>query len=198
MKTADARLRKLLSDGKAIRTLGFDDAPFTRRSRQVPIAGVLCAGTRFEGLVWGRVSRDGWNANAELVRLLRGKKFLPQIHAVLLDGIAFGGFNVVDLPALAESLGVPCASVMRRVPDLPAIERALRRLPRASRRLALLARAGTIHERPPFVFQVAGCSPEAMHGVLTRATDRGHVPEALRLAHLIGSAVITGESGRRA
>ena len=40
---------------------------------------------------------------------------------MLLDGIAFGGFNVVDLPALAESLGVPCASVMRRVPDLAAM-----------------------------------------------------------------------------
>lgn len=198
MKTADARLRKLLSDGKSIRTLGFDDAPFTRRSRHVPIAGVMCAGTRFEGLVWGRITRDGWNANAEIVRLLRGKKFLPQVHAVLLDGIAFGGFNVVDLPALSESLGVPCASVMRRLPDVPAMERAMRRLPRASRRLAVLSRAGEIHERTPFVFQVAGCSAEAMHGVLARATDRGHVPEALRLAHLIGSAVITGESGRRA
>ena len=29
-------------------------------------------------------------------------------------------------------------------------------------------------------------------------TDNGHVPEALRLAHFIGSAVMTGESSNRA
>ena len=34
--------------------------------------------------------------------------------------------------------------------------------------------------------------------VLTRLTDTGHVPEALRLAHLIGSAIMTGQSSNRA
>ena len=198
MKPHDRRLDALLTTGRAIRTLGFDDAPFSRRSRRVRVAGIVCAGTRFEGLVWGEVRRDGWNANDALVRLLAGKKFLPQLHAVLLDGIAFGGFNVVDLPALAGALGLPCVAVMRRRPDLAALERALRRLPRPAARLARIARAGEIHERAPFFFQVAGCSPEVMGRVLARVTDRGHVPESLRLAHLIGSAVMTGESGRRA
>lgn len=198
MIDATGRLQRLLRDGKAIRTIGFDDAPFAKTARHAPLAGVVCAGTRFEGLVWGRVRRDGWNANAEIERLLHGKKFLPQLHAVLLDGIAFGGFNVVDLPALAESLGLPCATVMRRLPDLAAIERAMGRMPRAGARLERLRRAGEIHVRAPFVFQVAGCDPDAMHRVLMAVTDRGHVPEALRLAHLIGSAVVTGESSRRA
>lgn len=34
--------------------------------------------------------------------------------------------------------------------------------------------------------------------VLNRVTDTGKVPEALRLAHLIGSAVKTGQSSKRA
>jgi hypothetical protein len=33
---------------------------------------------------------------------------------------------------------------------------------------------------------------------LDRLTDCGKVPEALRLAHLIGAAVIKGESGSQA
>jgi len=89
-------------------------------------------------------------------------------------------------------------AVMRRPPDLPAIEAALRRLPRPERRLALLARAGPVYQRPPFVFQVQGAEPAAVEDALHRLTDRGHVPEALRLAHLIGAAVLRGESGRRA
>lgn len=185
--------------GRTIRAIGFDDAPFARRRRgEVGLAGVVCAGTRFEGLVWGRVRQDGWNAGAEIVRLLRGGKFLPQLHLVLLDGIAFGGFNVVDLETLAHSLGRPCVAVMRRAPDLAAVERAVRRLPRSERRLALLSRAGPIHHLPPFWFQVRGAGPEATARALARLTDRGAVPEPLRLAHLVGAAVRRGESGRRA
>jgi uncharacterized protein len=184
---------------RILRTIGFDDAPFTRGRRgEVAIAGAVCAGTRFEGLVWGAVRQDGWNATDALVSLLARGKFLPQLHLVLLDGIGFGGLNLVDLPALAARLGRPCVAVMRRPPDLAAMEAAIRRLPRPARRLALLARAGPIHRRGPFVFQVHGADPDATAAALARVTDRGHVPEPLRLAHLVGGAVRTGESGRRA
>ncbi|AGC42023.1 hypothetical protein MYSTI_00673 [Myxococcus stipitatus DSM 14675] len=181
------------------RVIGFDDGPFARRpGSAVPLAGVVCGGTRFEGLVWGRVRRDGWNATNEVCRLLEGGKFLPQVHLVLLDGIAFGGFNVVDLPELAGRLGKPCVAVMRRHPDLAAVEQALRRLPRAEERWARIQRAGAIHQLGGFTFQVQGAEPSLVAEALARVTDRGRVPEALRLAHLIGSAVITGESSQRA
>jgi endonuclease V-like protein UPF0215 family len=179
--------------------VGFDDAPFVRGRRgDVPVAGVVCAGTRFEGLVWGRLRQDGWNATDALSALLLGGKFLPQLHLVLLDGLSFGGLNLVDLPGLAARLARPCLAVMRRAPDLAAMERAIRRLPGASRRLALLRTAGPIHAVGPFTFQVAGCEPAAAGEALARLTDRGNVPEPLRLAHLVGAAVRLGESGRRA
>ncbi len=184
---------------RIIRAVGFDDAPFARRRRgEVGIAGVVCAGTRFEGLVWGRVRQDGWNATNAVVRLLLHGKFLPQVHLVLLDGIAFGGFNVVDLEALSARLARPCVAVMRRAPDVDAVARAIRRLPRPERRLDLLRRAGPIHRLSGFVFQVRGADPEPTARALARLTDRGAVPEPLRLAHLVAAAVRTGESGRRA
>jgi endonuclease V-like protein UPF0215 family len=164
----------------------------------VGVAGVVCAGTRFEGLVWGRLRQDGWNATDVLTRLLVPGKFLPQLHLVLLDGLSFGGLNLVDLPALAARLGRPCLAVMRRAPDLPAMELAIARLPRAPRRLALLRAAGPIHAVGRFTFQVAGADPEAAADALARLTDRGDVPEPLRLAHLVGAAVRLGESSRRA
>src|SRR5512138_1728229 len=182
-----------------LRAIGYDDAPYARASRgDVALAGVVCAGTRFEGLVWGRVRRDGWNATDEVVRLLAGGKFLPQLHLVLLDGIAFGGFNVVDLSALADALRRPCVAVMRRPPDLGAVERAIRRLPRPERRLELLRRAGPVHRARTFVFQVRGAGVDETGRALARLTDRGAVPEPLRLAHMVAGAVRTGVSGRRA
>jgi len=193
------RRRPLPPEGRTLRAVGFDDAPFARGRRgDVGVAGVVCAGTRFEGLVWGRLRQDGWNATDVIAALLLDGKFLPQLHLVLLDGLSFGGLNLVDLPALAARLGRPCVAVMRRPPDLAAMERAVRSLPHPERRLALLRAAGPVRCEGRFTFQVAGAAPEEIGRALPRLTDRGAVPEALRLAHLVGAAVRLGESGRRA
>jgi endonuclease V-like protein UPF0215 family len=112
--------------------------------------------------------------------------------------LAFGGFNLVDLPALADGLGVPCVAVCRRMPDLRAMTRALGQRTQPSRRLRLLQRAGPLYEHPPWVFQVAGEEPAVIARALARVTDTGHVPECLRLAHLVAAAVRLGESNRRA
>jgi endonuclease V-like protein UPF0215 family len=184
---------------RQIRVVGFDDAPFVkRRGCVVKLAGIVCNDTRFEGMVWGRLRRDGWGATEEICRLLEGGKFLPQLHMVLIDGIAFGGFNVVDLSALSTRLQRPCVAVMRRLPDLAKVEQVIRTLPRPEKRLELIRRAGPIHQRKPFVFQVQGADPDDTAEALARLTDTGHVPEALRIAHLIGSAVMNGVSGQRA
>jgi endonuclease V-like protein UPF0215 family len=189
------KLEKLLRQGRTIRVIGFDDAPFVRRPGGcTPISGIVCAGTRFEGMVWGQVRQDGWNATDKLCQLLKNSKFLPQLHLVLLDGIAFGGFNIVDLPQLSQRLNLPCVTVMRRMPDLTKIEKAIAHLSHPQRRLKLLEKAGEIYAYPPFYFQVCGEEPDAIAQVLPKLTDMGKVPEALRLAHLIGAAIINGES----
>lgn len=193
------KLEFLLKLNRTIRVIGFDDAPFIRGAGgDVFIAGVVCAGTRFEGMVWGQVQQDGLNATEAICNLLIGSKFLPQLHIVLLDGIGFGGFNLVNLPELADRLQLPCVAVMRRQPDLFAVEEAMSRLPNFQHRLELLKLAGTIYDYPPFVFQVSREEPEIIAAVLQRLTDCGKVPEALRLAHLIAAAVIKGESGSSA
>jgi hypothetical protein len=192
-------LASLIKLRRVIRVIGFDDAPFERSQKgKVPLAGVICAKTRFEGMVWGEIQQDGWDATETICQLLLGSKFLPQLHLVLLDGIGFGGFNLVDLPELANRLQLPCIAVMRRPPNLAKMHRAMTRLPHFEQRLQRLKKAGTIHNYPPFYFQVCGEKPEITAQVLDHLTDCGKVPEALRLAHLIGSAVIKGESSSQA
>jgi endonuclease V-like protein UPF0215 family len=184
---------------KLIRAIGFDDIPWRqRKSASVGIVGAVCSGTRFEGMLYGRVRRDGFGATLSLEKMLLGSKFLPQLHLVLLDGIAFGGFNVVDLPRLAQTLQRPCVAMMRRLPRIAAMERAAHLLPRPEARIALLRKAGQIHVSGPFVFQVHGAEPDEIAAALPRLTDTGNVPEALRLAHLIGGALAYGQSGGRA
>lgn len=192
-------LETLLSCCRLIRVISFDDAPFQRQQAEpVPIAGVVCAGTRFEGMLWGEIAADGWDATEVIVAMLLHSKFLAQLHLILLDGILMGGFNIIDLPALSERLGLPCVSVMRHLPNFGKIQVALQQLPDAEARLSAMQQAGPIHQYPPFYFQVCGAKATVIARVLDRLSDRGHVPEALRLAHFIASAVVKGESGRQA
>lgn len=192
-------LQELLANNKRLRVIGFDDAPFQQaRGSPVYVAGVVCSATRFEGMVWGKITKDGTDATDTLSRLLLHSKFHAQVHVVLLDGIAVGGFNIINLLALSRLVQRPCIAVMRKHPDLDAIEQALRNLPDYQSRKASLDDAGIIHVHRNLYFQVSGCSPQTAALTLDRLTDTGHIPEALRLAHMIGSAVINGESANRA
>ena len=193
------KLDYLLRNRRQIRTIGFDDAPFIRHSNApVSVAGIVCSLTRFEGMLWGNIQADGFDSTERLIQMLLPSKFYPQLHLVLLDGIGMGGLNLIDLPLLAQQLQLPCVAVMRKFPKLEKMKSAIALLPHPEKRLQLLAKAGKIHTHPPFYFQVCGLSAEITVRILQRLTDRGNVPEALRLAHLITSAVINGESGNRA
>lgn len=191
-------LEELLGAGRTPRVVGFDDGPYDAVADRVPLCGVVCAGTRFDGMVWGSTGAAGEEVTPALIQLLGASKFADQVRAVLTDGLTMGGLGLVDLAALAEAAGVPAIAVMRRPPDLERFERSLRRYPDVEARLALVRRAGPIHERGGFVFQVVGAGDDTAARLLAALTDTGRVPEPLRLAHLVASAVATGQSGRRA
>ena len=87
---------------------------------------------------------------------------------------------------------------MRKMPDLVLFEKVLLKLPDADERLRRTQQAGELHQMDSSVFQCCGANPQVVAALLKRLTDNGHVPEALRLAHLIGSAVMLGESTKRA
>lgn len=184
---------------KQLRVIGFDDAPFSKHNdSRVNVSGIVCSNTRFEGMVWGEVKRDGTDGTECLIDLVTNNKFHSQLHAVLIDGIAFGGFNIIDLPALSEALSLPCIVVMRKMPDLIGVDKALRHFSDYESRIALVRKAGKIHDHAPFYFQCSGIDGQSAGQVLERVTDTGKVPEALRIAHLIGSAIKTGVSSNRA
>ncbi|WP_428776180.1 DUF99 family protein [Vibrio sp.] len=192
-------LEELLRLNRKIRVIGFDDAPFERRpGAPVPVAGVVCSETRFEGMVWGETTKDGSNATEIIANLLKQSKFYQQVNLVLTDGVAVGGFNLIDLPLLADTLQRPCIAVMRKHPDMAAIDTALHHFSDYEQRKAILLKAGTVYSHKSFVYQVAGCTPDTAAQALECLTDTGNVPEALRLAHMIGAAVVTGESNNRA
>lgn len=185
------------------RLLGIDDAPFTFGDAETEVVGVVVRAPSYvEGAMTTRVAVDGRDANAKLAAMIRRSRFREAVVLILVDGAALGGFNVVDIQALHEEIGIPVATVTRDEPDLEAMEKALRaRFPDADERLAVLrrqnlAKVPTAHK--PLYVSTAGTSTREAAEAIAKCTVRGALPEPLRIAHIVATAIKKGESHGRA
>ena len=180
--------------------IGFDDAPFAREHRgDILLVGAVCSRTRLDGVVTGAVRRDGVNATETMVKMIQGSQFRAHVRAVLLQGIAVAGFNVVDVHALHDALGIPVLVVVRRPPDYDSIRRALfTRVPGAERKWRLIEEAGSLEKIRAVWVQRVGITTDHARELLAATTLHGNLPEPLRLAHLIAGGVTTGVSRGRA
>lgn len=186
--------------GRISNVIGFDDAPFDHHHRgDVALVGAVCSGTRLDGVLTGRVRRDGANSTARMLEMIQRSKFAEHVRAVLLQGIAVAGFNVVDIHRLHRGLDLPVMVVARRAPNLPAIRRALQRTGRgAERKWRLIERAGAMEPLRGVQVQRCGLSVGEAHQLLAATTLHGKLPEPLRVAHLIAGGWTTGTSRGRA
>ncbi|HEX8792610.1 MAG TPA: DUF99 family protein [Polyangiaceae bacterium] len=187
--------------------IGFDDGPFAREHRgNVLLVGAVCSRTRLDGVLTGRVRRDGTDATDAMVTMVENSQFAEAVRAVMLQGIAVGGFNVVDVHGLSVRLGVPVLVVMRHAPDMAAVRRALFsdaptvRPPvrGAARKWRLIESAGPIEPLGKVHVQRVDLTMEAARKLVTATTLHGNIPEPLRLAHLIAGGLTTGRSRGRA
>lgn len=184
---------------RGVRFLGIDDGPFTFDEAAVRVVGVVTRGASYvEGVLTTECQVDGNDATARVVEMVRSSRFRPTLRALLLNGVTLGGFNVVDLGAVADAAGLPVVSVVRSGPRLGRTESALRKhFPDAATRLGLLSRQHpreVANGRFPVWCSWRGINDEEVPPLLQAATVRGAIPEPIRLAHVIASGVQRGES----
>jgi len=180
--------------------MGIDDAPFERGQLEpVLVVGAMFSGARLDGVVSTHVTRDGADATRKIARMIVDSQFHGCLQAILVQGIAVAGFNVIDLAELHERCGVPVLTIVRRLPDLHAMRQALFSRVRGSRRKwSLIRRAGALEPAPPVFMQRVGLTREEAERLLARHTVHGALPEPLRAAHLIAGGVTRGRSRGRA
>ena len=180
--------------------IAFDDAPFDREHHgDVLLVGVVFSGPRLDCVLTGKVRRDGANSTRVIAELVRGSRYHHQLHAVLLQGIAFAGFNVVDIAALRTALSLPVLVIARKKPDLAAIRSALLNHVRGgARKWKLIEQAGPMERLADLWVQRAGISTNAAETLLTDLALHSRLPEPIRTAHLIARTLGTGESRHRA
>jgi len=182
-----------------IRILGIDDAPFTFADTKTMIVGVVMRGGEYlEAVLRSEVTIDGTDATDVVTTMIQTTRHREQLRAVMLDGICLGGFNVIDIKKIHKTIDIPILTITRDRPDLTTIEDALRKhFPDWEQRLAI-HKEGTLYEfqtaHNPLYAKFMGCSPEEAQEIISLATIRGVLPEPLRIAHLIASGIVRGES----
>ncbi|UCC34044.1 MAG: DUF99 family protein [Candidatus Bathyarchaeota archaeon] len=194
------RRRKLVripSIKPEIRILGVDDGFFDPHTHGlVDVVGVVFKGGYWlDGVMRTEVEIDGLDATEKIASMILHSPHYNQLRVVFLNGVTFGGFNVVDLKELLERIELPVIAVSREKPDLESIRRALKNLPESRRRWRAIENAGraievqTRNAGESIYAQIVGISEDTAKRLLENTSTRSNVPEALRVAHIIASGL---------
>jgi endonuclease V-like protein UPF0215 family len=180
-------------------TIGVDDAPFDKRQPgPVPIVAVAMEGhALIESVALGEFPVDGESAAEYLATWIGGLRTRPMLQAVILGGITIAGLGVVDVTALSERLTLPVLVVTRHNPAASDLADALRAAG-LSRRLEILERIPRAYGIAAGLYLAHAGAPRVEAERLALATlGKAHLPEPLRVAHLIGQAIVLRESRGR-
>jgi len=180
---------------KEIRVIGIDDSPFDKfgSGNTLVIGTIFRGGSWLDGVLSTKVSVDGNNATSKLIDMINKCKFKPQLQAILLDGIALGGFNIVDIKELNKKTKIPVIVVIRKKPDIATIQRVLVKIGK-KQKIRLLDKAGVPVEVGKIYVQFKGLKLEDVKEILRITCTRSLIPEPIRIAHLIAAGVYFGES----
>ena len=174
-----------------IRILAIDDGPLA--SDRIMMIGVVFRGADWlECVLSTKITRDGFDATERIVELAKKTKHYDQIRVIVLDGITYAGFNVVDIHTLYEKTNLPVIVVMDSLPDFEQIQIALQNLEHPEERWNLIQRAGEVFEvagNDCTYIQLCGIDLSSAREIIRLTSIHSRIPEPLRVAHLIATGV---------
>lgn len=182
-----------------IRVLGVDDGVFVPHAMGfAQIVGVVFRGGLWlDGVISTKVKVDGFDATEKIGSMAINSPHYQQLRIIMLDGVTFAGFNVVDIKELSARTGLPVIAVTRNRPNLEKVHEALKNLPKSEIRWSAIVNAGKILEVPirskasRVYMEISGILEEDAKRIVQLTSTRSVIPEALRVAHLIASGITT-------
>ncbi len=184
---------------KHLRVLGFDDGPFTFEQKKVPVTGVLIRLPNYiEAMTYTLVEVDGTDATDRLIEVLSRPPFAGGEMVVMTDGVAFGGFNVIDGEKIWRETGHPVITVATEKPDMAAIKKALKkrfrdwedryRVIEKSHPMPVIVEEGPGRKYTVYI-ATWGMDTDEARGLVRKATLLGKTPEPIRIAHMVSKTI---------
>lgn len=197
------------------RVLGLDDSPQTFLGKRfdpktyymvrsktfhpqkILIVGVIARPDRVEGIISFKIKQDGTDSTNEIAKAIKKTKFYTQIEAIMLQSVTMGGFNVVDISKLCKKLGIPVIALTRKKPREGMAEAALKKLG-YKKQLSIIQKLGKPIKCGKLWAYMAGISPLESEKLVKQFSTASNLPEPIRLAHLIATGIVVGQSYGRA
>ena len=180
-----------------IRVLGVDDGVFIPHSKGlVDVVGVVFRGGYWlDGVMRTEIEVDGLDGTEKIASMIVESPHYKQLRVIMLSGITFAGFNVVDIKELCNKTSLPVIALTRDPPKMEKIKQALENLPEKGKRWKAILNAGEIIEvqtregEEPIYMQIAGLEQSDAEKIVRITSTRSNIPEPLRVAHIIASGL---------
>lgn len=168
---------------------GIEDGKFKKGvTKRALLTAVLLKKLQIEGVKFAEVTVDGLDATAKAVKILSEWDF----DVVMLAGVSFAGFNVIDPTVLYEKFQKPIVVVSRTKPDNKAVKRALiRHFKDWEIRWGVFEKLGAIHKvtvtagKPPLYVETVGADVKWTALLIKTLVTCSRIPEPIRVARLI-------------
>ncbi|MBS7608944.1 DUF99 family protein [Candidatus Bathyarchaeota archaeon] len=190
--------RKKIEETKA---LAFEDGPFTKKigtkKRRAPLIAVLTKGFMVLKIAFDYLKVDGSEATDLMIDLEKHLSSDEDINIIFLHGVAYAGFNVVDVQRLREATNRPIILVLRSKPNPEAVKEALIKHFRDwDRRLDIISKAGDprffeVYPGIPIFYETIGMEAHEAEALIRAFTILGKTPEPLRIARILAEALGT-------
>jgi endonuclease V-like protein UPF0215 family len=191
------KIIKIRNVKREIRILGVDDGKIIpRKLKKSFIVGVVCrGGDGLEGVLKTKIEVDGFDATSRIIKMIKTSNHYNQIRVLMLNGLNFAGYNLVDVEKLFEKTKKPVIVINKNKTDVEQIGANLKNLNNWQYRIEMLKKAGEpipveISGWNRFLYiQVFGIEVEDAKKIVKISSTFSDFPEPLRLANIVASAL---------
>jgi len=167
------------------------------------IGVVYRGGNFFDGVIKTEITGDELDATDKITEIVNKSRHKEELRVLMFKGVTIGGFNIIDIKKLHEKTNLPVIVVTRKKPDFEKIKKALRNFDDFEKRWKFIRNAGKIYKieiekNKSLHYQFIGLQRNEAEKIINLSCTRSLIPEPLRVAHLIASAMVKGESKGRA
>ena len=178
---------------REFRVVGVEDGGFSRKLQSCGIQKalfvcVLLRGKWINDFQADMITVDGLDATEKLTSMLHRWSF----DAVMLAGVSFAGFNLVDPTIVFEEFSNPVIVISRTKPNNIAVKNALRQHFEDWRiRWRVFEKLGSVYEvvsmpaEPPVYVEVVGTEMNWASRLIRATSVCCRVPEPIRVARLV-------------
>jgi endonuclease V-like protein UPF0215 family len=169
--------------------MGVEDGSFQKNvTKKALLVAVLVTGAKIEHAKIFKVTVDGLDATERLCANIRDLIF----DALLLSGISFAGFNIIDPVKIFEAFRKPIVIVSRTEPNNKTVKKALQaHFEDWETRWAIIKKLRPVHKtftllgKQPLYLETVKADAEWASQLVRALAFLGRMPEPLRVARLI-------------